>query len=248
MFALYILLRQVDDPDSIELPKGIVPDPPNPEEFCDEAATARANGGLEEEPAGQADVPEPAGGGDAAATDEGPTAEDDSGRSLTGGGPLETLGLAAKGVRTARDLLAMEDEVKTSLRGDIQRPKRAGWTDELDLEKVSAIGDAHDATINGVLLAVLAGAFRRLLEDRGEDVGEIGQLRVTVPVNLHPMAERDETLGNYFGLVFVPLLIGMAPLDERIRIIHERMDEQKAGIQSYLTLTPGGCSPDPVFE
>jgi WS/DGAT/MGAT family acyltransferase len=245
---LYVLLGLVDDPEAIELPMGVVPDPPSPDEFRDEPATARADGaGVER--ASQTDSSAPAG----VETDEesGPPPKDESGLSLSGGGLLETLALAAKGVKTAWDLLTMDDEVETSLRGDIGTAKRAGWTDELDLEKIRAIGDAHDATINDVLLAVLAGAFRRLLRDRGEDVEAIDELRVTVPVNLKPMSERDASLGNYFGLVFVPLPIGTPDLEERVRIIHERMDEQKAGIQAYLmylTLTLGGYLPDPGFE
>jgi WS/DGAT/MGAT family acyltransferase len=99
-------------------------------------------------------------------------------------------------------------------------------------------------------LAALAGAFRRLLQDRGEAVEGL-ELRTTVPVNLKPLDQRDASLGNYFGLAFVPIPVGTADLNERIRIIHERMDAQKAGIEAllmYLTLSVGGHSPDPVLD
>lgn len=247
---LYVLLGLVDDPDAIEMPMGIVPDPPSPDEFREDVA---ANGGAAtattEDADAAADIETTA---DESTQTEAATEEstDDSGLSLASG-PLDALRLAGKSLKTAWNLLTMDDEVETSLRGDLGTVKRAGWTDEIDIEKIRTIGKAHDATVNDVLLAVLAGAFRRLLLDRGEDVESIAELRVSVPVNLKPMNRRDASLGNYFGLVFIPLPIGTADLDERIDIIHERMDEERAGIQAYLmylTLTLGGRAPDPVFE
>lgn len=281
-FALLsVLLGLADDPDAIELPMGVVPEPPSPDEFREEPIRADGSALEGADPAAESDESgadgadqegersDPTEGAeppaDRAATygpdagaitseespvAEGDAVEDDSGLSLSGGSPLAVLSLAAKGVTTAWNLLTMEDEVETSLRGDIGTAKRAGWTGALDLEEVKAIADAYDATLNDVLLAVLAGAFRRLLADRGEDVDAVGELRVSVPVNLKPMSERDESLGNYFGLAFVPLPVGTDDLAERIAIINDRMDEQKAGIEAYLmylTLRFGGASPDPVF-
>lgn len=230
-FALmYVLFGLVDDPDSVEMPMGIMPDPPSADAFSegpDETRHSESTDGSVES-----------------------DAEDDSGLSLGPDGPIEMARLAGKAVKTGWNLLTQENEAETSLRGDIGATKRAGWTEEIDLETVRAIGQANDATINDVLLAALAGAFRRLLQDRGEAVEGL-ELRTTVPVNLKPLDQRDASLGNYFGLAFVPIPVGTADLNERIRIIHERMDAQKAGIEAllmYLTLSVGGHSPDPVLD
>ena len=262
---LYVLLGLVDDPDGIELPVGITPDPPSPDEFRDEAATddAAADGGAQargverdhessESAAGDAEGSPTGSAAEDAGTDSAgdSDAEDDSGLSLDAGGLLDAARLAGTAATTAWDLLTQEDEVDTSLRGDLGTAKRAGWTDRVDLATVKAIGEAHDATVNDVLLAALAGAFRRLLVQRGETVEGL-ELRASVPVNLRPMSERDASLGNYFGLVFVPLPVGTPDLGERIRVINERMDAERAGVEAYLmylTLTLGGRSPDPVFE
>ena len=86
------------------------------------------------------------------------------------------------------------------------------------------------------------------LEDRGEDTQSL-ELRCTVPINLKPMAERTESLGNYFGIVFVPIPVGIKNLDERIAIVHERMDIRKAGIEAFLMyqlLNIAGRAPEPV--
>ncbi len=253
-FALmYVMFGLVDDPDEIDLPMGIVPDPPSADAFRD-GETAADGGGTATGPAGSAaSAASDAAGRDAATSAPSSDAqggEDDTGLSLTGDGVVDTVRLAGTAVRTGVNLLTQDDEIETSLRGELGTAKRAGWTDEIELDRVKAIGREHDATVNDVLLGALAGAFRRLLADRGEPV-EGRELRVTVPVNLRPMAERDASLGNYFGLAFVPLPIGTPDLGERIRIIHDRMSVEKAGIEAflmYLTLTFGGHSPNPVLD
>jgi len=237
-FALmYVMFGLVDDPDSIEMPMGVVPDPPSADEFTGERATDGAGTAVERDGAGDADA-----GGEGGSTDE-------TGLSL-GGGVLDTVSLAATAVKTGVSLLTQDDETDTSLRGELGTAKRAGWTDEIPLATVKAIGEENDATVNDVLLGALAGAFRRLLADRGESV-DGRELRVTVPVNLRPMDRRDASLGNYFGLAFVPLPVGTPDLGERIRIIHDRMSPEKAGVEAflmYLTLKFGGHAPEPVLE
>jgi len=118
-------------------------------------------------------------------------------------GLLGTARTVARAVRTGYDLLTMPDEPDTSLTGDLGPTKRAAWTRRIDVSRVKAVGAAHDATVNDMFLAATAGAIRRVLEERGEDTAGL-ELRWTVPVNLRPMAERTESLGNYFGLVFLP--------------------------------------------
>jgi len=234
-FALmYVMFGLVDDPDGVELPMGIVPDPPSADEFHEPGA---ATDGAGTTATGET-------------TDAGSGEGDETGTSLGGGGALDTVRLAGTALKTGVNLLTQDDETDTSLRGELGAAKRAGWTDEIDLATVKAIGREHDATVNDVLLGALAGAFRRLLADRGEPV-DGRELRVTVPVNLRPMEERDASLGNHFGLAFVPLPIGTPDLEERIRIIHDRMSAETAGVEAYimyLTLMLGGHSPDPVFE
>ena len=239
-FALmYVLFGLVDNPEEIEFPMGIVPEPPSADEFQAEAA---ADGGTA--PGADPDADAAAPGSDAGREPDG------AGTSPTMGGVLESLGLAGSAVKTGWNLLTQADETETSLRGDLGTAKRAGWTDEIDLSTVRAIGSEHDATVNDVLLGALAGAFRRLLADRGEPV-EGRELRVTVPVNLRPMAERDASLGNHFGMAFVPIPVGKPDLGERLRLIHDRMSVRTAGIQAYimyLTMRVGGHAPDVVME
>lgn len=236
---LYVLLGLADHPGDIELPVGSIPSPPTADEEATEAT-----------PEPSSPTPQPGSDGSV----DGGSGAGGSGVSDGGGpGPGERLGdvagavgTAAGAVGTAWRVLTRDDEPETSLRGELGTAKRAAWTDEIDLDRVKAIGDEHDATVNDVMLSATAGAFRRVLLDRGEDVSDL-ELRGSVPVNLKPLEERTESLGNYFGLVFVPLPVGVAGFDDRIRFVTERMDQQTAGVEAllvYLTFVVAGHLPD----
>lgn len=228
---LYVLLGLVDNPEELEFPIGGVSAPPAPPDESDStdgtSADAQANGGT----AVQADNDDQFPSTQAQATET--DGVDEMRDEMTPSGPLEKVGATAKAVKTAYDLLTMPDEPETSLYGKHGQTKRAAWTRRIDLERVKEIGYAHDATINDVLMAVAAGAIRRVLEDRGEETTGL-ELRCTMPVNLKPMDARDESLGNYFGVVFAPLPVGIEDLNERIDAVHDEMDVQKAGIQAFL--------------
>lgn len=245
---LYVLLGLVDNPHEIEFPIGGVSAPPRPDEEFDAEPTAQVDGGTAvkaQQDAQSQTAPEV--GSDVRSDSDGTS---DPREKLQAAGPLETIGMAGKGLKTAYDLFTMDDDPETSFRGELGPTKRAGWTKPIDLDRIKRIGNAHDASVNDILLAVTAGAVRRVLEDRGEDVmGE--ELRFTIPVNLKPMEERTESLGNYFGLVWVPLPVGTLDLNKRIEIIHERMDVRKAGMEAYIMyqlLNVGGSVPETIQQ
>jgi diacylglycerol O-acyltransferase len=73
----------------------------------------------------------------------------------------------------------------------------------LDLVQVKEVKAALGGTVNDVVLAVAAGAFRRLLEARGEELER--PLRAMVPVNLR--GEDHESSGNQVTSLFVELPI-----------------------------------------
>ncbi|WP_336325780.1 wax ester/triacylglycerol synthase family O-acyltransferase [Halovenus sp. HT40] len=229
---LYVLLGLADNPEEIELPIGNVPSPPGKEDTA-------ADGGA-------ATVP-PA----ADSTVEGENPNSDSGRSADEGADLSEIrfgkaGLAATTLKEIDYLLRMPDEADTSLRGTLGSRKCASWTDEIDIDQVKRIKRDYDATVNDVLLAVTAGALRRELESRGEDTEGL-QLRCTVPVNLVPMAARDEQLGNGFGLAFLPLPVGKRDLGDRIEFMRENVGVGKLGVEAFLMyrlLEFGGLLPE----
>ena len=222
---LYVMLGLVDNPDELEFPIGGVSAPP-PEAGHDRTVP-----------------PTRAGGANDGVTEK-------RRKKPSPRGALGAVGMGARAVTTGVDLLTRSPEPNTSLVGELCQTKRAAWTRPIDLGQIKAIGKAHDATVNDVLLATTAGAIRRVLESRGEDTTGV-ELRCTIPVNLKPMDERTESLGNYFGLVFAPIPVGTRDLNERIERVHAQMDVQKAGIEAFLMyqlLRLGGYVPERVQQ
>jgi WS/DGAT/MGAT family acyltransferase len=74
------------------------------------------------------------------------------------------------------------------------------------LELAKQVAHAHQATINDVVLAAVAGGLRQLLAGRGEDIDRL-VLRVMVPISLHH--ERPgQARGNQDAMMMVPLPLG----------------------------------------
>jgi WS/DGAT/MGAT family acyltransferase len=97
---------------------------------------------------------------------------------------------------------------------------------------VKRAGKRLASTVNDVLLAAVAGALRRYLARHGA-VPHALRLRAVVPVNLRS-ADDAATLGNRFGLVFLPLPVGLdTPLD-RLGALKRHMDAIKRSAEAYV--------------
>ncbi|MGB7980192.1 MAG: WS/DGAT domain-containing protein [Candidatus Nanopelagicales bacterium] len=111
--------------------------------------------------------------------------------------------------------------------------KRADWAPPYSLPAVKAIGQAHGATVNDVMLAALAGALRRYVSSRGEVPRDVVTM---IPINLRPWdAPLPEHLGNKFALVAFELPLGMPTSGARIAQSKARMDVIKHGPEAMLT-------------
>jgi diacylglycerol O-acyltransferase len=97
-------------------------------------------------------------------------------------------------------------------RGNLAALKRAGKT------------VAEGATVNDVLLCVVAGGLRRWLEHHG---GPLGGFRVKVPVSLHDAHERSDDLGNHDSFLVVDVGTDEPDPIERLRAIAARTRELK---------------------
>jgi len=163
--------------------------------------------------------------------------------------PNRALDLAGQGIHAAgvvARLTAMLPDADTVFRGSLVTAKRCAWSEELPLDDVEAFGKKVDATINDVLLAGVAGALRRYMEERGEQPDGV-DVRAVIPVNLRPEHE-DGELGNRFGLVFLTLPTGVADRDERLTELKRRMDDLKSSSEAVVTYAilnaVGMTSPD----
>ena len=166
--------------------------------------------------------------------------------------PDRLSGYAQVGSRVVRDtlsILLMSDDTHTRLKGTPSGRKAIAWNEPLPLDEVKAVCRGIGASVNDVLLSCVAGALRRYLLGRGDEVAGDWEIRAMVPVNLRPPDEPIHELGNRFGLVPLCLPVGIANPVERVREVRRRMDELKSGYQpiiAYVMLGAAGVLPHAV--
>lgn len=126
-------------------------------------------------------------------------------------------------------------------------PHRAWAHASIDITDVRAVRQEIDATVNDVVLAVLAGAFRDLLLHRGENP-DATVLRTLVPVSVRPLDARGVP-DNQVSAILFELPVHVADPAERVRLVHEQMKERKASHMSEageVVLRLGNLAPPMV--
>ena len=135
-------------------------------------------------------------------------------------------------VRTGLGLLLANRDPRSRLSRPLGVRKVAAWSTPVDLAMVKRVAAALDSTVNDVLLAVTAGALRRLLVEHDETPHD---LRVFVPVDLRRGEPVPPSLGNRFGMVFVRLPVSVPDAVGRVRAVHDRMRSLQGGAQAAST-------------
>jgi WS/DGAT/MGAT family acyltransferase len=133
------------------------------------------------------------------------------------------LGAAFAAVRGLRDVPV---EPATSLNRFIGADRRLALI-RTDLAAMKRIAHEHGATVNDVLLAATAGGLRALLISRGEPIDDRA-VRADVPVTLRALPDCARARGNMISQLMVPLPVGVADPDERLRRIAADTARRKA--------------------
>jgi hypothetical protein len=94
------------------------------------------------------------------------------------------------------------------------------------LELVNEAAHAHDATVNDVLLSVIAGGLRGLLGSRREPI-EAVILPIFVPVSLRK-GRPGQVGGNLISQMIVPVPLGIADPGQRLKQIAMETAKRKA--------------------
>ena len=160
---------------------------------------------------------------------------------------LRVAGMGADAAATLARVAMLPPDPQSALKGPLGVIKRAAWSEPISLAAVKAAGAHAGGTINDVLVATAAGALRRYLGGRGDDVDRM-DVRATLPVNLRPL-DQAHRLGNQFGLVFLALPLGVEDPVERLAEVKRRMDELKSSMQPFVAfgaLTAIGFLPTPL--
>jgi WS/DGAT/MGAT family acyltransferase len=167
--------------------------------------------------------------------------------------PLDLARIGGELLRTPRSTVArlreagagLLDAVATSFRPASSTPlnveigphRRFDWT-AMDLASIREAKGRLGATVNDVVLAVLAGALRRFLHRRGVEVDDL-DFRAMVPVNVRAAGEH---LGNRVAMMAVRLPLEAGDPETRLRRVVEettraKRSHQAAGIQALEDLS-----------
>ena len=112
---------------------------------------------------------------------------------------------------------------RSSLNGPITAARAVDFV-RLPLEDVREVAHSFDCTINDVLLTLVAGGMRVLLENRGE-LTVSSELQVLVPVGLVDAEGRD--LGNSVSALFVRLPVGLDDAADVLRAVSAEVRKDK---------------------
>ncbi len=146
------------------------------------------------------------------------------GRSLVGLGEGALAGLGGSGTAPPLPFSAP--------RTRLNRPVTAerSWAPAFfELDRVKAIKNAEQATVNDVVLAICAGALRGWLADRGELPEK--PLVAMVPVSVRSESERGDA-GNLVSAMLVSLATDVADPLERLRAIREAAQSSKTALRA----------------
>jgi diacylglycerol O-acyltransferase len=109
-------------------------------------------------------------------------------------------------------------------------PHRRFETVSVPLDDLKRIKNAFGGTVNDVVLTVVSGGLRRLLQGRGEQVDDL-ELRAMVPVSVRADHQRG-SLGNMIANVWAVLPIYEPDPRERLHVISESMIDLKRSDQA----------------
>ncbi|MEM7051170.1 MAG: WS/DGAT domain-containing protein [Acidobacteriota bacterium] len=109
--------------------------------------------------------------------------------------------------------------------------KRVAWSEPIPLTAIKELKNAYGATVNDVLMAAIAGAFRRYVETASGE--PVASLRASVPVNIRA-AGTTPKMENRFATVLLELPAGIAHGGERVAEVKRRMDALKRSVEPLV--------------
>lgn len=144
---------------------------------------------------------------------------------------VELASLRRDAVSGLRSMLrtSLHPSTRTSI-----NPRHIGWERRFDwvtfdLEAVRAVKQNANAKLNDVVLALVTGALRRFLVERGDSVEGL-DFRAMVPVSTH--ATDEQAVHNRVSLMLTPLPLAERSAARRLELIMHTMAHAKSAHQS----------------
>ena len=117
---------------------------------------------------------------------------------------------------------------RTSLNGSISGARAFDWL-RMPLVDVKTIKNEHAATVNDVMLAIVAGAVMRYLQDVGglteEELAET-EFRIMAPVSVRSQ-EESGALGNKVAMWLLDLPVAEPDPAKRVQVVNRQTKELK---------------------
>ncbi len=122
-------------------------------------------------------------------------------------------------MKEIRELFIGKKISHTIYKGKLGAIKKAAWSEALPLDIIKQIGKFHKATINDILVAMVAGALRKhlLLHHISVKHG----MKVVLPMNIRKSKE-IKSIHNEFSLISFDLPIHLKSFKERIEFVREK--------------------------
>jgi diacylglycerol O-acyltransferase / wax synthase len=145
--------------------------------------------------------------------------------------PVETLEQAREAAEGLGEVVwaGMNPAPDVPLNVEIGPHRRVRWV-QSRLADFKEIKNTLGGTVNDAVLAVVAGALRRWLQDRGVRTQGV-ELRALVPVSIRGEDERG-SLGNRIAAMRGPLPVYVDDPVERLRLVQEGMGQLKESKQA----------------
>jgi diacylglycerol O-acyltransferase len=161
--------------------------------------------------------------------------------------PAQTAGRVVRTAEAFTGLASGGPKVpKSSLNVRIGRDRLVAWA-RTDLDRLKrARGAVEGATVNDVVLSVAAGAMRRFLEGRGDEVPDY--LVALVPVSIRREDERGE-LGNRISTIMVRLPLSEPDPRKRLEQLRDetkRLKESDNARAASLIIEATGWAPPTI--
>jgi len=146
------------------------------------------------------------------------------------GAPLRSLGEARHALGSVGQLIVagIGSASPTPLNDEIGPHRRFDWT-RMDIAALKEVKERFGATLNDVVLAIVAGGVRHFLKRRGVTVDDL-DFRAMVPVSVRQQSERGQ-VGNRVVSVAAPLPNDQSDPARRVaRVIETTRRFQTSGI------------------
>ncbi len=152
------------------------------------------------------------------------------------GNPERTWEYIKLGIDTslaAGRLITRPPDPETHFKNPLGLMKQAAWSPGIPLDGIKSLAKVYGATINDVLISLVAGALRAYILERHGSIDH-DNISSFIPVNLRPI-ELTEDLGNEFGVVVLTLPINEEHAVDRLYKCKFQMDSLKSSNEAIAT-------------